>query len=103
MALPTPNDPIEKRIAVALVMTLTLPVWWPLLVFVFFLVWLLLGVAIGLMCVAAVVAPVFAVWGFEPDTHAELEVKVPLEREDEVKKALKDLGAKVSREGTTRA
>ena len=103
MALPAPNDPIEKRIAVALVMALTIPLWWPLLVFLFLLVWLLLGVAIGLMCVVAIGAPLFAVWGVEPDTHAELEVKVPLEREDEVKKALKDLGAKVSREGTTRA
>ena len=95
MALPPPDAPLEKRLLAAALLAVTLPLWWPLLVGLLYLVWLLMGLVLSLAAVVLLAAPVAAIFGIEEKTTQRFDVEVEKDKVVDFKEAASKVGAKV--------
>lgn len=95
MTFPPSSAPARERLRAALIVVLLFPLWWPAMWILLLLLWAFSGalfIALGFACLGF---PLIVLRGIDPVDHAELEVRVPADREKEAVRFLRDLGASV--------
>lgn len=77
-----PDAPMELRLKSALVLAITLPLWWPLVCLMLLLGWALIALSLALVAFVALFLPLFAAIGMEEKTEKTIKVTVPTEEVD---------------------
>lgn len=77
-----PDAPMELRLKSALVLAITLPLWWPFLCVVLMMAAGVLMLALMFLALAGLFVPIFAAVGIEETKEKTVKVTVPTEEVD---------------------